>query len=89
LLRRVEPDYPLIARQARLQGLVILEAHVDSAGAVREVRVLRGIPLLNEAAVAAVRQWRYKPLLLNGIPTEFLLSVTVHFGLGEAAAAGD
>jgi protein TonB len=81
LLHRVEPDYPLLATQARVQGVVILEAHVGADGRVREVRVLRGLPLLDEPARAAVRQWRYQPLLLNGIPTEFILSVTVRFSL--------
>jgi protein TonB len=87
LLRRVEPVYPSIAEQARIKGIVILEAHVDESGRVRDVRILRGIPLLNEAAVTAVQQWRYKPLLLNGIPTEFLLSVTVQFELSTAPGA--
>ena len=81
LLKRVEPEYPSIARDARIHGIVILEAHVDASGVVRNVKVLRGIPLLNEAALAAVQQWRYKPLLLNGVPTQFVLSVTVQFFL--------
>jgi len=85
LLRRVPPEYPTIASDARIHGIVILEAHVDETGAVRDVKVLRGIPLLDEAAIAAVRQWRYKPLLLNGVPTEFLLSVTVQFHLETGA----
>jgi len=79
LLERVEPNYPHIAIQARVQGVVILEAEVDREGRVENVRVLRSIPLLDEAAIAAVRQWRYSPLLLNGKPERFVLTVTVSF----------
>lgn len=81
LLRRVEPIFPPLATQARLSGLVILEALVDVRGLVQEVKVLRGAPLFDEAAVTAVRQWRYQPLLLNGQPTAFILTVTLRFNL--------
>lgn len=81
LLKRVPPEYPALASQARLQGLVIVEAQVDTSGAVRTVKVLRGAPLFDEPALAAVRQWRYQPLLLNGQPTEFIVVVTVMFNL--------
>jgi periplasmic protein TonB len=81
LLRRVDPVYPDLAREARVQGVVILEARVDTRGRVAALKVLRGQPLLDEAAVTAVRQWRYRPLLLNGEPTEFILTVTVNFQL--------
>lgn len=81
MVKRVEPQYPPLAIQARLSALIILEAHVDTRGQVREVKVLRGAPLFDEAALAAVRQWRYQPLLLNGTPTDFILTVTVNFNL--------
>jgi protein TonB len=81
LVRRVDPEYPSLAVQARLSALIILEAHVDTRGQVRDVKVLRGAPLFDDAAIAAVKQWRYQPLLLNGTPTEFLLTVTVNFNL--------
>ncbi len=81
LLKKVEPAYPPLARTARVQGIVILEAHVDTHGRVADVQVLRGNPLLDDAALAAVRQWRYRPLLLNGEPTEFILTVTMNFHL--------
>jgi len=84
LLRQVEPEYPLLARQARLKGIVIVEAHVDPQGRVASVRSLRGSPLLTDAAVKAVREWVYKPLLLNGIPTPFIVTVTVTFNLEQA-----
>jgi len=83
---RVPPIYPQLARQARVSGIVILEAHVDDHGAVQSVKVLRGAPLLDEAAMEAVRQWRYQPLLLNGQPSAFLLVVTVSFNLTGAPA---
>jgi protein TonB len=81
LIERVEPDYPLLAIRAQVQGVVILEAVVDSQGRVEDVRVLRSIPLLDRAAIEAVRQWRYSPLLLNGKPERFVLTVTVSFSL--------
>jgi protein TonB len=81
LIERVEPEYPAIAVRAQVRGVVILEAIVDRDGRVEDVRVLRSIPLLDNAAMEAVRQWRYSPLLLNGTPERFVLTVTVNFGL--------
>lgn len=81
LLERVEPEYPPLAIRAKVQGVVILEALVDRDGRVESVRVLRSIPLLDNAAIAAVRQWRYSPLLLNGQPERFVLTVTLSFSL--------
>ena len=81
LVSRVEPVYPRLAVSAHVQGVVILEAVVDREGRVESVKVLRSIPLLDDAAAAAVRQWRYSPLLLNGRPERFVLTVTVSFSL--------
>jgi len=81
LVRRVDPAYPAIAAAARVSATVQLEAEVDARGEVARVRVERGHPLFDEAAVAAVRQWRYQPLLLNGEPTGFVLTVTVRFDM--------
>lgn len=81
LIHRVEPEYPLIAQQAQIQGMVILEATVDLEGRVDDVRVLRSHSVLDDAAIAAVRQWRYEPLTLNGQPLPFVLTVTVAFSL--------
>jgi len=86
VVRRVSPEYPLLARQARVAGIVILEAQVDVHGYVKTINVLRSNPLLDEAAVTAVKQWRYQPLLLNGEPTEFILTVTVQFDLQSMQA---
>jgi periplasmic protein TonB len=83
LVKRVQPVYPLVATAGRISGIVILEARVDVNGRVATATVLRGHPLFDEAAVTAVTQWRYKPLLLNGQPTEFILTVTVFFNLSS------
>jgi len=83
LTYRVEPEYPSIAVNAQIEGLVILEATVDDTGAVRDARVLRSHGVLDAAAVRAVEQWRYEPLLLNGMPTPFVLTVTVSFSLSR------
>ncbi|HET8647139.1 MAG TPA: energy transducer TonB, partial [Vicinamibacteria bacterium] len=75
------PVYPEMAKQARVQGTVVLEATIDPSGRVDNVRVLRGIPLLNEAALDAVRKWVYSPTLLNGTPVPVIMTVTVNFTL--------
>ena len=77
----VAPEYPALARAARREGTVILEAVLDTDGTVREARVLRPTPLLDEAALEAVRQWRFTPTLLNGQPVPVVLTVTVVFSL--------
>jgi len=81
LVHRVQPVYPQIAIDARKEGVVILEATVDADGAVRQVRVLRSEPLLDQAAAEAVKQWRYAPLQLNGQAHPFILTVTVSFNM--------
>ena len=81
-LKNVPPVYPDVAKQARIQGVVVLEATIDPSGRVDNVRVLRGIPMLNESAVDAVRKWTYSPTLLNGVPVPVIMTVTVNFTLG-------
>lgn len=81
LLRRVPPVYPPVAVDAQMEGVVILEATVGRDGHVEDVAVLRSIPLLDKAAKEAVMQWQYAPLLLNGKPERFILTVTVSFRL--------
>jgi protein TonB len=81
LVYRVEPEYPEIAQRAQIEGVVILEATVGASGTVQDARVLRSHSVLDKAALEAVRQWRYEPLMLNGAPTPFILTVTVSFGL--------
>ena len=78
----VIPDYPEIARQARVTGIVILEAVIDATGRVVNVRVLRSVPMLDQAAINAVRKWRYEPTRLNGVPVPIVMTVTVQFVSG-------
>jgi len=80
-LKHVAPIYPDIAKQARVQGVVILECTISPQGKVTNVTVLRGIPLLDTAAVEAVKQWVYTPTLLNGVPVPVIMTVTVNFKL--------
>lgn len=75
------PAYPAIARAARVEGVVILEAVIGEDGSVSDVRVLRSIPLLDAAAMEAVRQWRFTPTLLNGEPVPVVMTITVAFKL--------
>jgi periplasmic protein TonB len=75
------PVYPPIARAAGVQGIVVLEAVIAEDGTVSEVRVLRSQPLLDAAAVEAVRKWRFTPTLLNGQPVPVVMTVTVGFSL--------
>jgi len=79
----VAPVYPAAARAARKEGIVILETVIDAHGSVESVRVLRSVALLDEAAVDAVRQWRFTPALLNGQAVPVVMTVTVNFKLQE------
>jgi protein TonB len=88
LLRRVEPEYPWFAVNARIEGIVIVEATVDESGHVTNVLVLRSPSLaLEKAAVDAVKQWQYSPLLLNGLQASFKLTVTLSFSLKDASGS--
>jgi periplasmic protein TonB len=78
-LRDARPIYPDIARQARVQGAVVIACIIAPDGRVDEVQVVSGHPLLQEAALDAVRQWRYTPSLLNGVPVPVIMTVTVNF----------
>ena len=80
-LKDVKPIYPDIAKQARVQGVVIVECTISPRGKVTDVKVLRGVPLLNQSAITAVRQWVYTPTLLNGVPVPVIMTVTVNFKL--------
>jgi len=80
-VRDTAPVYPEVAKQARVEGVVILEATISPEGRVDNVRVVRGSPLLNDAAVNAVKSWAYTPTLLNGVPVPVIMTVTVSFKL--------
>ena len=77
----VQPIYPDIARAAHAEGVVIIEATIDVRGNVTAVRVLRSHALLEQAALEAVRQWKFTPTLLNGVPVPIIMTVTVNFTL--------
>ena len=79
LIYRVEPAYPPLAKQARIQGVVVMTALIDKGGNVQNLQVVSGHPLLAPAAIEAVKPWRYKPFLLNGQPVEVETTVTVNF----------
>jgi periplasmic protein TonB len=78
----VQPEYPPLARQAHVSGTVIVDAVIDEHGNVVQARTLSGHPLLIQAALKAVLQWKYMPTLLNGTPVAVEMEVTVHFKLG-------
>jgi protein TonB len=82
LVHKVQPDYPPLARQARIQGAVVLQAVISRDGAIENLQVVSGHPMLVQAAVQAVRQWHYRPYVLNGEPVEVETQVTVNFILG-------
>jgi protein TonB len=83
LLERIKPRYPSIAVSARIQGTVVLQATISKGGSIENLRVIGGPPMLQQAALDAVRSWRYKPYLLNGEPVEVETTINVVFNLGE------
>ena len=83
LIRRVEPGYPTLARAARVQGEVVLSAVISVNGEIENLQLVSGHPMLVPAALTAVKQWRYKPYLLNGQPTEVETTITVIFTLSS------
>jgi len=83
LIRRVEPTYPSAALLARIEGTVIVDAFTDTYGRVRQATLISGHPLLNEAALDAVRQWVYEPYLVNGMPNPVRFVVTLTFRLSR------
>jgi protein TonB len=81
LIRKVTPTYPALARQARIQGTVVLQALIGKDGAIQNLRVVSGHPMLTGAALDAVKQWRYKPYYLNNEPVEVDTTINVIFSL--------
>jgi periplasmic protein TonB len=80
-LKNVSPAYPEVAVASRIEGTVVLEATIAPNGKVAEVRVLHSLPLLEKAAVDAVKQWVYSPTLIDGVPVTAIMTVTVRFQL--------
>jgi protein TonB len=83
LLEKTMPQYPTIAKTAGIQGVVVLQATISQNGLIQNLRVISGPPMLQRAAMDAVRSWRYKPYLLNGQPVEVETTINVVFKLGE------
>jgi periplasmic protein TonB len=81
VLRKVQPTYPPLARTARVQGSVVLAAVIGKDGSIQNLHVISGHPLLQQAALEAVKQWKYRPYILNGEPVEVDTQVTVNFTL--------
>jgi protein TonB len=81
VIHKVEPSYPPIAKTARVSGTVILQAVISKDGTIENLHVVSGHPLLTQAALDAVKQWRYRPYILNGDPVEVETTVEVHFTL--------
>lgn len=81
LVRKIVPTYPPLARSARIQGQVVLQAVIGKQGAIENLRALSGHPMLVAAAIEAVRQWRYRPYILNNEPVEVETQITVNFSL--------
>jgi TonB family protein len=87
VVNRVAPQYPPLAKQARIAGAVTLEAVISKEGRVQNVTAINGHPLLVQAAIEAVRQWEFEPTLLNGSPAEVKTQITVNFQLPDQTAA--
>jgi protein TonB len=78
-IHKVKPQYPPKARAAGIRGYVMMEARIDKNGTITSLKVLEGHPLLNEAALEAVRQWRYRPTIIYGQTIEAITTITVNF----------
>jgi protein TonB len=83
LVARVQPQYPPLAKAARIQGSVVLNAIVGKDGSIQNLQVASGHPMLAEAAVRAVSQWKFRPYILDGSPVEVATQITVHFTLAN------
>ena len=81
LIKKVQPNYPPLAKQARIQGQVVLQAEISKDGTIQNLQLISGHPMLAPAAIEAVKQWRYKPYLLNGEPVAVDTQVVVNFSL--------
>jgi periplasmic protein TonB len=81
LIHKILPTYPPLARSARIQGTVVLQAMISKLGTIENLRFLSGHPMLAPAAIEAVRQWRYRPYILNNEPVAVETQITVNFSL--------
>jgi protein TonB len=81
IIRKIQPAYPPLARQARIQGPVVLQAEIGKDGSITNLRLISGHPMLAPAAIEAIKQWKYKPYILNGEPVEVETTITFNFTL--------
>lgn len=86
IVKKVAPVYPPLARQARIQGQVVLKVEISKAGDVENIQLYSGHPMLAPSAIEAVKQWKYRPYLLNGEPANVRTDVTVNFTLADASS---
>lgn len=86
LVKKVQPIYPPLARQARIQGTVVMLVSINKSGEVADVQLVSGHPMLAPAAIAAVKQWKYEPYLLNGEPADIQTTIQVNFTLSDKPA---
>jgi len=87
LIKKVQPIYPALARQARIQGTVVMTVSINKSGDVHDVLLVSGHPMLGPAAIAAVTQWKYRPYLMNGEPVDIQTTIQVNFKLSDKPAA--
>ncbi len=80
-VKNVDPVYPKLAVSGKVQGVVILEATIGTDGKVKDVKVVKSVKLLDDAAVAAVKEWEYKPTVINGRPVQVIMTIPVNFTL--------
>jgi protein TonB len=80
-VKNVDPVYPKLAVSGKVQGVVILEATIGTDGKVKDVKVVKSLKLLDDAAVAAVKEWEYKPTVINGRPVQVIMTIPVNFTL--------
>jgi TonB family protein len=83
LEKKVAPDYPTLARRARIQGPVVLRVKINKSGDVESMKLVSGHPMLAPSAMEALKQWKYKPYLLNGVPIDVWTDVTINFALSD------
>ena len=83
LVKKVDPEYPILAHRGHIEGTVVAEARITGSGTIDSVRIISGNPLFYQAVLDAVKQWRYQPTLLNGEPVDVITTITVNFRLSE------
>ena len=81
LIKKVDPEYPILAHRGHIEGTVVAEARITESGTIDSVRIISGNSLFYSSVLAALKQWRYQPTLLNGEPVDVITTITVNFRL--------